>query len=85
MDGLTEGRIVHYVLREGRGKGEHRAAIVAKVWRDAAGKSPASGCSTLVVFTVPMYDGSLETAREAPSVLFDASGEPGTWHWIEKA
>ena len=31
MEGLTEGRIVHYVLTEGRYPGEHRAAVVVKV------------------------------------------------------
>jgi len=30
----TIGRIVHYVLREGRSAGESRAAIVVRVWGD---------------------------------------------------
>lgn len=29
MEGLTEGRIVHYVLPDG----QHRPAIIVKVWR----------------------------------------------------
>ena len=84
MDGLTEGHIVHYVLNEGRYKGEHRAAIVAKVWRNGDGTSPENGVSNLTVFTDAAND-DLPAIYGRGSVLYDASGAPGTWHWIEKA
>jgi hypothetical protein len=62
MNGLIEGRIVHYVLPTG----EHRPAIVVQVWRtfeqvdpnldpgltqELRLVPPASGCSNLQVFT----------------------------------
>ena len=85
MEGLTEGRIVHFVLREKTWEGyPHRAAVVAKVWRDQDGKPPANGCVNLRVF----LDGTNDRPNEsdwATSVLFDPDGAPGTWHWIEKA
>lgn len=95
MDGLTEGRIVHYVLNQGRNKGEHRAAIVAKVWRhpdptlvDPEGKpvivTPENGVSNIHIFTDAVND-ELPGIMMMGSVLFDADGKPGTWHWIEKA
>lgn len=92
MKGLTEGRIVHVVLPEGYGyPGEHRPAIVVKVWRNADGTAPENGCCQLVVF----LDGSNDAPGKgdaAPlttwmtSVLFDEDEKaPRTWHWIEQA
>jgi len=94
MEGLTEGRAIHYVLPSGRYAGEHRAAVITKVWRhpdpnlvDPEGKpvlvTPTNGVSNITVFC----DGSND---EQPflflgSVLYDPTGKPGTWHWIEKA
>ncbi len=82
MDGLTEGRIVHYVLNEGPSKGQHRPAIVVRVWRYADGKPPENGCCQLQVFT----DGEND---KLPSVMWKTSvvcGEgEGNWHWPEKA
>jgi hypothetical protein len=51
MNGLTEGRMVHYVMPDGK----HRPAVVVKVWR-VTGEGgiqdpPVSGCSNLQVFT----------------------------------
>jgi len=80
MDGLTEGRIVHYVLAEGRSKGEHRPAIVVRVWRDHA-----AGMVQLQVFTDGTNDGFDTGVVWRTSVHYDASSAPGTWHWIEKA
>lgn len=37
MEGLTEGRIVHYVLPDGNHEGEHRPAIIVKVWNKTTG------------------------------------------------
>ena len=93
MEGLTEGRIVHYVLNEGRDKGEHRPAVVVRVWRvntvEGGVKTPENGCSNLQVFTDSDADGKyndeLSPVLWKTSVLYDESGAPGTWHWIEKA
>lgn len=94
MEGLTEGRIVHFVLDAGPHAGEHRPAIVVKVWRldygDGTQRPPDNGCCNLKVF----LDGSNDdpTGRTHPhwqewqtSVLFSEEPKPRTWHWIEKA
>lgn len=87
MDGLTEGRIVHFVMPNG----EHRPAIVVKVW------NKTSGTSNLTVFSDWMNDGNMpnmphsanDVARGifwATSVMPDEETKaPNTWHWIEKA
>lgn len=95
MEGLIEGRIVHYVLREGANVGQHRPAMVVRVWRGADGEPPANGVCQLNVFV----DGT----NDFPSLLregFNLAGPscwqtsvlndevakgPGTWHWIERA
>lgn len=56
MEGLVEGRIVHYVLSEGRSKDEHRPAIIVKVWES----HKAQGTVNMQVFTDGSNDG-LET------------------------
>lgn len=79
MDGLTEGRIVHYVLPSGRSKGEHRPAIVVQVWREHE-----AGLVNLQVFTDFTND-ALAAVWWCTSVHFDADKAIGTWHWIEPA
>ena len=86
MEGLTEGRVVHYVLPDGPHAGEHRPAIVVKVWRRGDGSPPANGYSNLQVFVdgtndYPDYSGSVW----ATSVEYSEEPRPRTWHWIEKA
>ena len=94
MQGLIEGRIVHYVLPDGRYAGEHRPAIVVKVWRNADGSPPVNGCAQLEVFTDfsnDYIDGegkhghlwrtSVVYGENAP----DGTYPPGSWHWIERA
>lgn len=88
MEGLTEGRMVHYILAGWDGTqstGEHRPAIVVKVWRKGDGTPPDNGCCNLQV----LLDGSNDSIGShllwKTSVLYDESGTPGTWHWIEKA
>lgn len=93
MKGLTEGRIVHVVLPNGYGyPGEHRPAIVVRVWRNADGTAPENGCCQLVVFLdgsndMPGTDSNNPTmVKWMTSVLFDdAEKAPRTWHWIEQA
>lgn len=81
MDGLTEGRIVHFVTAAG----EHRPAIVVRVWRDLQERYP--GYSNLQVFT----DGSNDGDWGRPNVVWETSvayseePKPRTWHWIERA
>ncbi len=79
---LIEGSIVHYVLNEGKNAGEHRPAIVVKVWRTSDGKVPENGCSQLQVFLDKGNDGPLAIVCKT-SVTFDESGAPGSWHPIE--
>lgn len=90
MDGLTEGRMVHYVLPEAgnRSPGEHRPAVVVKVWR-VGGEQPENGCANLQVltdFSNDFREGAGHDGRFwATSVVYDGDGKPGTWHWIEPA
>jgi len=82
MDGLTEGRIVHFVIREN----EHRAAMIVRVW------NKTSGVVNLNVFTdwyndVKNGDGSKLQSGDMwiPSCEYSENCEVNTWHWIEKA
>lgn len=82
MDGLTAGRIVHFVIPDDtRNAGEHRPAIIVKVW------DQTSGNANLHVF----YDGSNDDAVDGQgdawitSVLFSEEPQSRTWHWPEKA
>jgi hypothetical protein len=86
IPGLIEGRIVHYVLQSGRNTGEHRPAIIVKVWN----ANRAYGMVNMQVFT----DGTNDYLHTDPwssgiawatSVHYSETKEPGTWHWIEKA
>lgn len=87
MDGLTPGRMVHYVVAGGdyvaAGAGVHRAAVVTRVLhQDRTGGVPSEAVS-LYVFCDPAHDGQKEITRS--EVPYDKNGAPGTWHWIEKA
>jgi hypothetical protein len=80
MEGLTEGRIVHFVLPDGNHAGEHRAAMIVKVW------NATTGYVNLQVF----IDGSNDYPQAtgpmwATSVEYSDVHEPRTWHWIERA
>jgi hypothetical protein len=96
MQDLTEGRIVHFVMP----LGEHRPAIVTKVW-DHTGET---GCANLSVFTDYANDAIYTEGEKqvyknagidkeavahghfwATSRLYSEEPKPGTWHWIEKA
>lgn len=72
MEGLTVGRMVHYVQGH-----FHWAAVITHVWGD-------NGTVNLYVFP----DGSFldMVVRTPTSVMFDDTDKKqGTWHWIEKA
>lgn len=83
MDGLTEGRIVHYVLNEGS-VGDHRPAMVVRVWR-ANGTPQENGICQLQVFLDGSndqpgpYDPSAPATVWKTSVVNDEAGKaPGT-------
>lgn len=88
MDGLTEGRMVHYVMPSH----QHRPAIIVKVW-DHTGNT---GTSNLTVFVDGRNDVKMEDKDWDPknpdvllmrytSVVYSEDPQPSTWHWIEKA
>jgi len=90
MEGLIEGQIVHYVLPDGASKGEHRPAVIVKVW-DA---HRAQGTVNMLVFTDCLNDVSPSDPQTASygsgvvwatSIRYSEDKEPRTWHWIEKA
>lgn len=87
------GRIVHYVLPSGRSSGDHRPAVIVRVWGEdqvAAGTLPATALGTvqLQVFTDTGPDGAyndeLPAVMWATSVVHDEAGGAGTWHWPER-
>lgn len=99
MNGLTEGRIVHYVLDEPYGAvpNEHRPSMIVKVWN-------TDGVANLQVFLDGHNDWlRIEAERKAErgdeleltpvppytlwrtSVKYSEEKEAGTWHWIEPA
>jgi hypothetical protein len=86
LPGLTEGRIVHYVLSDGRSKGQHRPAIVVQDWKQE------NGSVNLQVFTDGSndylgkgQDGTWCFTLWKTSVHYSEEPKPGTWHWPEKA
>ena len=73
MDGLIEGRVVHYVI----GENIHRAAIVINV------HSKELGTCDLFVFSMPQDERGgffMKTNCDYADTKIS-----GTWHWIEKA
>jgi len=80
MEGLVEGRMVHFVMPDG----EHRAAVVVRVWRPQIPERP--GYCNLSVFTDCGNDGpGNETGfRRETSIIYSEAKEPNTWHWIER-
>lgn len=78
ISGLTEGRIVHYVMSNDA----HRPAIIVQVW------DYEYGTVNLQVFTDGNNDGYLgdNGLYRVTSAIFDETNKyVGTWHWIEKA
>lgn len=82
MNGLIEGRVVHYVLIDGPHAGEHRKADVVRVW------DPTTGLCNLIVALDGENDGATlgQLHRWVTSVSHDEETKKlGTWHWIERA
>lgn len=78
------GRVVHYVLPSGvPRRGEVRPATITRVWEDRYEGDTPGMCNLNVQLDQdsdmpPKVDA--DTCRVG-SVLYDASGAPGTWHW----
>jgi len=96
---VNEGSLVHYVLNGSPNAGEHRPAIVVKVWRhrdDETGELVAGihGTCQLQVFTDSDWPvepfGKTYNDYRLPvmwksSVMHDGEAKaPGTWHWPEE-
>lgn len=77
--------LVHYVLPDGRSKGEHRPAIIVKACPPEWGYPPEDETMQLQVFTDGGNDGAPYTSGLywATSVKHSEDKEPGTWHYIE--
>ncbi len=81
----SPGRIVHYVLNDGQHPGEHRPAIIVKVWGD----QPDSMVN-LQVFTDSVND--FITAHPGGSGIMwrtsvhndETDKAPGSYHWPER-
>jgi hypothetical protein len=69
MDGLTVGRIVHFIDLDGT----HCAALITALGNDVA----LGQCELLVA--IPKFGW-----RDIPSVYYNPhQKQPGTWHFIE--
>lgn len=79
LTGVTEGRIVHFVLPNGLSAGAHRPAIIVHVI-DAT-----QGYVNLQVFTDGSNDGKeyANGIHWATSVSHSDEHKPRTWHFIE--
>lgn len=74
MQGLTQGRIVHFVTNDN----VHLPAIVVKVWDKETGTINLS-----VFIDHATYTG--DAVYAATSVVYSETPTPNTWHWIEPA
>jgi hypothetical protein len=73
VEGLIEGRIVHFVVSPT----QHRAAIVCGI------QDKESGICDLFVFSMPQDErGGFFMYTDAQ---YDDRKAVNTWHWIEKA
>lgn len=74
------GRTVHYVLNSGPSRGEHRPAIIVRVWD----KIPTDDSLVqLQVFTDGENDGEENTVWRTSVHQDNESKAPGTWHPAE--
>jgi hypothetical protein len=88
MEGLTEGRIIHYVLPESRacGADQHRPAVIV----NAHGGRLENGMVNMIVFLDGTNDFPLDVhgvpalTMWATSVHYSEEKEANTWHWPER-
>lgn len=73
---VSVGRIVHYVLPDGRSAGEVRPLMVVRVWNE-------HGTVNGQLFTDCTNDGDAykENLAWRTSVAYSEEKLPGTWHW----
>lgn len=77
--GVTEGRMVHYVISNG----DHRPSVIVNAWKD---QGYGHGEVNLTVFLDWQNDLNPKGIDWQTSVPFDDDQKrPGTWHWIEPA
>lgn len=69
------GAIVHYVIPDGPQRGQHRPAIIVRLWNENR--------ANLQVFTDSVNDGGRYESglTWAPSTQYSEVPTPGTWHW----
>lgn len=80
MQGLTVGRMVHYIAHDEQNT--HCAAIITHVWHE----SGTVNLNVMHPFNGDKWLDDLPSVWQETSVTFDEGGaEPGTWHWIEPA
>lgn len=85
---ISIGRTVHYVLPDGRSAGQHRPAIVLRVWGEATAWPQTVQLAVFVDGTND-YDTIFGmSSHHVPviwktSVSYDADRKLGTWHWPE--
>ena len=79
LESFALGSVVHYVLPAGPTQGEHRPAIVVRVWDAQA------GLVDLQVFLDGSNDGRPYTqgTEWAVSVPYSEQKEGRTWHFVE--
>jgi hypothetical protein len=84
MDGLIEGRIIHYVMPDGRA---HRAAMIVQVFPQPQSDSP--------MCNITVFPDMLNDHRYGPewantvgvgkgSIHYSETKEANTWHWPER-
>jgi hypothetical protein len=83
MEGLTEGRMCHYVAYNNR----HLAAIVIGHREGATALAHPISLADLAVFTNMQNINGLKNfgLQFHQDIAYSEDKEPGTWHWIEKA
>jgi hypothetical protein len=82
MEGLIEGRIVHYVAYNNR----HLAAIVIGLENDTPQDAITKNRVDLALFTNMVNTNGVKNfgLQFHQSIPFDEDKRPGTWHWIER-
>jgi len=78
--GLGIGRVVHFVIADGPGRGEHRPAFVTRI------VDPTKGVVNLNIFR-DAVDGAVTMTTPSfvlPKVLYSEDAKEATWHWPER-
>jgi hypothetical protein len=82
------GRVVHYVLDAGPSQGEHRPAVIVRVYPDPDGEV-TPGAVIIVHVHVDSHGDYYPHQGDEPLIVqrmpgYDPDGTiPGSWHWPE--